>query len=659
MYISSMKIRNYRKYDEIGTTFKFQRGINVIIGENNAGKSSLIDALRLCLTSGQYRKDLFVNLSDFHIDDFGTQAEEILIDLYFEELTKEQGVAFYSFTNGVDITKAEIHLKYAVHRDSNGNERVKDSVKGGHLSNPIERDAFDNINLVYMAALRDAEKDLKPAKKSRLANLLATIAKTDEDKARLVASLQDANNIIENDKSILAIQTAINKNLQLIEKEELNQDIRINILQPTFESIAGSLNAWNSFKHKKVRIEKRKFENMTLISDDIKEELSKIVISENDEYIIIDSSKLESNEILKDIVKADYTTSTDISLKQNGLGYNNIISMATSLSDLQVKPVIEELSVFLVEEPEAHLHPQLLELVFNYLNESNNNSKVQMFLTSHSPALISKADIDSLNILHESENRMYSTSLAESNLDPDDKEDLKRYLDVTKSQLFFAKRVMFVEGITEAILLTEFAKLLKKPLDKYSVEIVNVNGVAFEPFAKLFAEDEHGKHLKHRCVIISDDDKCTNNDDPNKITKKELTYSTANIESIKERLSKGTMSYRAVKLMKFDSDNIKVLLANKTLEFELANIADNNDVILEVLHSIHPEICTDIRTKIKIGESQVNIAIRVWIAIRDCKGTFAQRLASKIAKIYSDTSSSSKFVVPNYIKEAIDLLIEN
>ena len=69
-------------------------------------------------------------------------------------------------------------------------------------------------------------------------------------------------------------------------------------------------------------------------------------------------------------------------------------------------------------------------------------------------------------------------------LDEEEQDYLEKYLDVTKSQLFFAKGVIFVEGISEAILLPEFAKIIGRPLDMYAVELVNINGVGFSPFCK-------------------------------------------------------------------------------------------------------------------------------------------------------------------------------
>ena len=89
--------------------------------------------------------------------------------------------------------------------------------------------------------------------------------------------------------------------------------------------------------------------------------------------------------------------SHDISL--NGLGYNNLLHMATSLGDLQENPSDEEIRVLLIEEPEAHLHPQLLELLFDFFRKANIDSKIQIFMTSHSPSLVAKADLDDIHII--------------------------------------------------------------------------------------------------------------------------------------------------------------------------------------------------------------------------------------------------------------------
>lgn len=660
MYISKLIIKNFRKFNNEGTTFKFIKGINIILGENNGGKSTVIDALRLTLSAGQYRKGLYVNVSDFHINEFGERSNEMTIDIYFEELSEAQGMAFYEMTNGSDTTKAELHVKYTINKDSKGNERVKDSISGGERNNSINKEAFDNIYLVFMAALRNVENDLKPSRNSQLASLLYTFAPKNSDKDRITSAFLEANEKVKSDEAITAVEKIINENLNLIEQEELTQQIAVNLLSPTFESIASSMDLWYTLPSNYVKMAKTELKELRE-KYDIKEIPLDIATDIDEDYMKINLKNLGKNKSLHKLheelmLKKQYN---NIALKQNGLGYNNLLSMATTLGDLKKKPLDEEISIFLVEEPEAHLHPQLLDLLFNFFKQSDESNKIQIFMTSHSPTLISKSDIDSLHILHDYRNKVYCSSLAEANLSKEDKEDLKRYLDVTKSQLFFAKRVLFVEGISEAILFSEFANLLKKPLDKYSIEIVNINGVDFEPFAKLFKDNTKHNNLRYPCAIVSDNDKCTNLDDTCRIKKEELKFSSSDIDTLKAKLEKGDISYRANKLLNFKGTNIIVELAEKTLEYEIGLKKENISLLLEVLDKFHPQYKKKIETSIKNGEEQDKIAIMIWLAIRDCKGAFAQRLAAEVNKIVRKERTDVTFKVPEYIERAINFLVEN
>ena len=106
-------------------------------------------------------------------------------------------------------------------------------------------------------------------------------------------------------------------------------------------------------------------------------------------------------------------------------------------------------------------------------------------MTSHSPTLVSKIGTKHINLLYENQHKLYNYPLKTAALRIEESDYLEKYLDVTRSQLFFARGVIFVEGISEAILVPEFAKLMNRPLDMYAVEIVNINGVGFSPFAKM------------------------------------------------------------------------------------------------------------------------------------------------------------------------------
>lgn len=88
MYLKRLDIKNFRVFDQNGVTLAFNQGVNAIIGENNSGKSSVIDAIRIAYSTLTYRKDIFFSKSDFHISEDGTVADYAQFDVYLEEVPK-------------------------------------------------------------------------------------------------------------------------------------------------------------------------------------------------------------------------------------------------------------------------------------------------------------------------------------------------------------------------------------------------------------------------------------------------------------------------------------------------------------------------------------------------------------------------------------------
>ena len=86
MYISKVSIRNFRAFDDVGISATFNKGVNAIIGENNTGKSAFVDALRIAFSTTLYKKDIYFNVSDFHIDNRGIRSETASFDIFFDEV---------------------------------------------------------------------------------------------------------------------------------------------------------------------------------------------------------------------------------------------------------------------------------------------------------------------------------------------------------------------------------------------------------------------------------------------------------------------------------------------------------------------------------------------------------------------------------------------
>ena len=177
-----------------------------------------------------------------------------------------------------------------------------------------------------------------------------------------------------------------------------------------------------------------------------------------------------------------------------GLGSNNILFMACEL--LLLASEAEGFPLLLVEEPEAHLHPQRQLRLIQFLKEKVSEEiakgqKIQVIITTHSPNLASAIDLDNLVFLQG--RRAHSLAYGQTKLDSSDYGFLARFLDVTKANLFFARGVLIVEGDAENILLPTIARLIGRDLTGNGVSIVNVGGIGLRRFARIFQRKDPEK----------------------------------------------------------------------------------------------------------------------------------------------------------------------
>ena len=344
---------------------------------------------------------------------------------------------------------------------------------------------------------------------------------------------------------------------------------------------------------------------------------------------------------------------------QNGLGYNNLLFMSAVLGDMSFAKSGIYANLFLVEEPEAHLHPQLQELILNFFAKKvAQHENIQVIMTSHSPTLVSKIGIKNINLLYEKQHKIYNYPLAKASLADKEIDYLEKYLDVTKSQLFFAKGVIFVEGISEAILVPEFAKLINRPLDMYAVELVNINGVGFSPFAKMLKDPDQDSGFA-KASIITDDDRCSNKEDPTYISK-DLDFSD-DLTGITDKIEHGTPSDRYNSISTLCTDNVvKCFGSVKTFEYTLALEPNNIVYMLDAIISAYPIAGPKLKEKVDKASNQQLKALMIWLFVRSrnsAKAQVAQALGRALQKQFhakeNGETVTSPFIVPQYIKDAI------
>lgn len=554
MYLKSLNIEHFRSIQN--TNITFNKGINILIGPNNSGKTTIIDALRICFNYKNYHS-IHITEEDFYKKNKSTLNREypdITFDLSFStEKTREKAIFIELYNPETKTLDLTFIFSYNTKK-----ERIQSKVFGGPTKeNPIPDELFDLILNIYLSALRDANRYLTPGRDNILSSFFSKIV-SDKDKKEM---MNEINNNINNSKISDMINEFTEKYVKTHFKVMIFNDDLINLsMSPIDQNFDTFTKNWK--------------------------------------------------------IQLPFNKDNYLELHQNGLGYNNLIYISILLSHLDTISNNEESSYFslCIEEPEAHLHPQLQNSFFSYLNEINADTNLQIFITSHSPTLTSKADLNSLILVQNNNNKIITKNLADIFSNKEDKDFLKKFLDVTKSQLLFAKKIIFVEGFTEALLIPLFAKIYNFDLDKHGIEVVNMEGLSFKRFIPLFDEDND---LNLKGVILTDDDRNQLDGEPS--------------DSCKT-------------IMKNENKKLKVSLSEKTFEFDLIKTNGFDSIVWNVFKNKHPSIfkeVDDIKSLFNIFNSNQHSIKKTDIAL-----TLSEKLID----------CNNPNIIPHYIKEAFDYL---
>ena len=185
-------------------------------------------------------------------------------------------------------------------------------------------------------------------------------------------------------------------------------------------------------------------------------------------------SETTFNRIIENIrmVFFPHTGETNIEkfrdLATNSLGYNNLLYIATVFAELELIKDSDIFTILLIEEPEAHLHPQLQVKFIKYLESLVTTlPNAQVIVSTHSPVLASSVKIDKLIHLVGTTEIITATTLSQKNYNnPLAENYINRWLDVTKSTMLFSRGIILVEGIAEALVLPKLAEIVLKNITR-------------------------------------------------------------------------------------------------------------------------------------------------------------------------------------------------
>ncbi|KPW03626.1 ATP-dependent endonuclease [Pseudoalteromonas sp. P1-8] len=589
MFLSKLTIKNFRRLDEI--TFNFVDGLNVIVGENNIGKTALVDALRVILAS---HEDPYLRITEddiFQPQDGREASGDITFHFVFSDLNESDEADFLHALVPIDKEnfEAHIHARFSL-IDASGRMRLKRWC-GEHEEVGMTSDMLENLRGVYLQPLRDASKGLKPGRNSQLARLMRLIGEEDTLGRQSVDGLVSAfEKLLKRKPPLVSTGNSIVEKHKDMLGKQLSQELSLGLSGADFKEL---------------------------------------------------SSKLS-------------ITANGMEIDTNGLGYNNLIFMAVVLSEM-IKDPSAAYRGLIIEEPEAHLHPQLQVVLLDYFQAiaaSKVEKSIQLFVTTHSSNFASLANLENLTCMVDRNSSVKVFNPREATFDPSPtkaekkRKKLERYLDVTKAELFFARKLILVEGTAELMLIGVLAKQLDYDLQKYAVSIISVDGLNFDCFLPLMGQEK----LAIPVSVITDADPTKEDSSGNKKTVP--LYPSANdnvIASDNTRVLKGQ-----------ECELVKVFFGVKTLEYDLALYEDNRSVMLDALSEIHPLIAKSIKDEVNDKTTDQEKAKALFCGMFERgdglknvqKGQFAQELA------YQVSNTSANFVVPGYIRDAIKHVIE-
>ena len=680
MYIKKIKISNFRNFQE--ASVPFHEGVNVILGHNNTGKSNLLRAIGLVLGfSDGHRLGTSDIFYDTNVATLKLQSPRIQITLVLhrsegEDLdSAEMGLFSSMMTDPTLSEEAELRYEFKLADTQEDNYKAdvaeattakeiwkiidhdyirfyRSSRSGGNQAAGISvNDALGQIDFQFLDAIRDVSHDLYAGYNPLLRDVLNFFIdysvkndaeKTEDEIKEQLKTLRD-NFVLQSAPLMHTLQSRLQNGKNVFLKYAVDTGATFNGAVPDFDG----------------------------------------EVTENEMFAV-----------LRMIIK--YAIGIEVPATYNGLGYNNLIYMSLLLAKMQADSSItymkrnaKVLTFLAVEECEAHLHTAMQYKFLQFLQDNKANGHVrQIFMTTHSTQIASAVKLDDLICLTSPKlgqinvgypRVIYKKDIAD---DMNSKQYVQRFLDATKADMFFANKLIFVEGVAEELLLPVFARYMNKNLTDEHVLVVNMGGRYFNHFLKLF-DTNNAYAINKKIVCLTDIDPCRKKNVPNAEYEAcypyEYNIDTANYNYM-HHADTEVAQYASHPNIRFYRQDV---MYGKTLEYDIMRENPNCELLLtdsvsnisEIKAMMAERNLNDMIGKLRKSDANTRIKTSIeasgWTDEEKRKAVLASRYLNSVSKgsnalelnvalminLEKPESDRIEFHVPQYIVDALTWLL--
>lgn len=655
-FVSRVQIKNFRNFLDVDVALDHKQ---VIIGENNVGKTNFLRAIQLILDKDYSDSDRQLTTEDFHdsIHKPMEYGEEIEINLEIKGYEHNSKLKA-QFVDAV-ISDAPPTLRFTYKFIPNRDEFEKITgykyiiFKGNNEEYKFTHEDRSYINIYVIRALRDVERELKSNKNSPLYKLVKQYDISTDHLEEISDALKvAAEGILELDE-IVHIKDTLSSRFASLSGLQTDHQITLRSFDIDTERLLYTLQVYMGLKERPVSELSLGLANILYIS------LMLILLKDKTILPIIKPERYESlvaqdgegilSQLYEVSEKGNYILNKEIEDE-------DIEALYDFMDEHNYRH--QAFTILAVEEPEAHLHPTLQRLIYREVLHSSNTSVI---FTSHSTNITSVTPLNYIVHIRKVDDSSKVFSTVNLSLQDKEKRDIERYIDAKRGEIYFGKGIILAEGITEEYFIPAAADLIKKPLDNYGIAVCNVDSTNFRPYIQLL------NTLNIPWVLFTDGDYYEIKVEKNTKTGKDKNVRVYHVIATgADAHYKGNENIRDIfiDLNLLEEEDIPsdfskqdklfrkigCFIGEYTLEVDMMKKADKDGI--EILKNIYNEL------KSGGDEMQENFEDALdtedyWSALRKIegnisKGRFAQRLVDELIPE----------LVPDYINEGIDAIVQ-